>query len=71
MEELSKEILQAVKEWRSNGYPNVSDTTKRLLKYWFHEDHIFEDHPDFEDGMTFNFWECQREAIETIIYLMR
>ncbi|MFW5988539.1 MAG: DEAD/DEAH box helicase, partial [bacterium] len=27
------------------------------------------DHPDFEEGTPFNFWECQREAIETIVYL--
>ncbi|MFW6172468.1 MAG: DEAD/DEAH box helicase [Elusimicrobiota bacterium] len=66
---LPPKVLQAVKEWRKEGYPNVSDTTKRLLRYWFYEDHIFEGHPEFEDGMPFNFWECQREAIESIIYL--
>ncbi|MCX7914460.1 MAG: DEAD/DEAH box helicase family protein, partial [Thermodesulfovibrionales bacterium] len=36
--------------------------TKRLLQFWFYEDHIV-------NGESFKFWFCQREAIETLIYV--
>jgi type III restriction enzyme len=51
-----------VHEWRKQGYPGVTPTTKRLLQYWFEEDHLVENEP-------FQFWFCQREAIETLIYV--
>jgi len=37
--------------------------TKRLLNFWFNEDHLL------EDGSKLEFWRCQREAIETLIYV--
>jgi len=45
------------------NYPGATDTTARLLQHWFEEDHFA------EDGTHFSFWSCQREAVETIIYL--
>ncbi len=46
-----------VKEWREKGYPDVSDTTRYLLDFWF------------ERPRDKVFWFSQREAVETLIYL--
>jgi len=59
---LVNELRKAVYTWRERGYHGVTPTTKRLLQYWFNEDHIAESEP-------FQFWFCQREAIETLIYV--
>jgi len=59
---LANELRKAVYTWREQGYPNVTPTTKRLLQFWFEEDHLLENEP-------FEFWFCQREAIETLIYV--
>lgn len=53
-------IRQAVKEWREQGYPKVTRTTRDLLAYWFLN-------PERELGKLLFF--CQREAVETAIYL--
>ena len=55
-------LRKAVYSWRELGYPGITPTTKRLLQYWFNEDHIVNNEP-------FQFWFCQREAIETLIYV--
>jgi len=54
-------LRKAVFAWREQGYPGITDTTRRLLQFWFDEDHIVENGP-------FEFWFCQREAIESLIY---
>jgi len=59
---LVNEFRKAVYTWREQGYPGVTPTTKRLLQFWFEEDHIVENEP-------FEFWFCQREAIEALIYV--
>ncbi|MBC8526848.1 MAG: hypothetical protein H8D22_08330, partial [Candidatus Cloacimonetes bacterium] len=59
---LSNAFRKAVFTWRENGYEGVTDTTRRLLQFWFGEDHII-------NGNLFDFWFCQREAIETLIYI--
>jgi len=55
-------LRKAVFTWRNQGYPSVTPTTQRLLQFWFNEDHIVNKEP-------FEFWFCQREAIETLIYV--
>jgi type III restriction enzyme len=55
-------LRKAVFSWRGQGYPGTTTTTKRLLQYWFNEDHL-------ANGEPFQFWFCQREAIETLIYV--
>jgi type III restriction enzyme len=55
-------LRKAVFTWRNQGYPGVTPTTQRLLQFWFNEDHIVNKEP-------FQFWFCQREAIETLIYV--
>jgi len=59
---LVNELRKALITWREQDYPNITDTTRRLLQFWFNEDHIV-------DGEPFHFWFCQREAIETLIYV--
>lgn len=56
-------IRKEVDSWRLNDYAGASDTSKRLLEYWFDEDHLL------SDGKWYKFYYCQREAIETLIYL--
>jgi len=59
---LVNKLRNAVYTWREQGYPGTTPTTKRLLQFWFSEDHLV-------NGEPFQFWFCQREAIETLIYL--
>lgn len=58
---LADGLRRAVFTWRHSHYEGASDTTKRLLQFWFDEDHVVDDKP-------FEFWFCQREAIESLIY---
>ena len=61
---LVPKIRAAVDAWREQGYPGASEVTRRLFEYWFEEDH---DVPAFP--VPFRYYFCQREAIETAIYL--
>ena len=57
-------LRAAVKEWRELNYFGTSDTTRYLLSYWF-------ERMNAVSGMDgFRYYFCQREAIETFIYLM-
>jgi len=59
---LVNKLRQSVFKWRKDSYPNTTETTRRLLQFWFNEDHLVNTEP-------FQFWFCQREAIETLIYV--
>jgi len=59
---LVNSLRKAVFDWRNKDYSNVTKTTKRLLEFWFKEDHLVQDE-------EFQFWFAQREAIETLIYI--
>jgi type III restriction enzyme len=56
-------IRAEVDNWRNDDYAGASDTSKRLLEFWFGTDHRL------KDGREFRFYFGQREAIETLIYL--
>ncbi|MFA4915557.1 MAG: DEAD/DEAH box helicase family protein [Syntrophales bacterium] len=56
-----------VKAWRESDYPGASDTTRELLHHWFERDHLIGTTEG--DRLPFRYYFCQREAIETIIYL--
>ena len=56
-------IRQAVHAWRGLGYEGATATSKRLLSHWFESDHLT------KDGEEWLYYYCQREAIETLIYL--
>ena len=64
---LAQNIRGFVRQWRETGYPDASDTTRHLLDYWFHRSHR-RTTPAGED-FEFRYYFCQREAIETLIYL--
>ena len=59
---LVNELRKAVYAWRKEGYPGTTPTTKRLLQFWFFDDNLVNNEP-------FQFWFCQREGIETLIYI--
>jgi type III restriction enzyme len=56
-------IRTKVATWRGTGYPGASDTTQRLLNYWFHTDHRL------ANGRKFAYHYSQQHAVETLIYL--
>ncbi|MCF7811817.1 DEAD/DEAH box helicase family protein [bacterium] len=56
-------IRSAIAEWRNIGYEGATDITKELLYFWFESDH------KFPDGLPFRYHACQREAVETLIYV--
>ena len=62
---LVPEIRAAVDAWRESGYGGASEVTRRLFAYWFDEDH---DVPGFPG--SFRYYFCQREAIETLVWLV-
>jgi len=57
---LVNQLRERVSRWRDEGYPFTSGTTRRLLRHWTERDK--------REGLT-QFFFCQIEAIETLIYL--
>ena len=57
----------AVRDWREAFYAGASDTTRYLLEHWFERNHR-QKTPSGEE-FEFRYYFCQREAIETLIYL--
>lgn len=55
----------AVNTWRNEGYPGASEVSRRLFHYWFEEEHEVS---GFSAPFRYHF--CQREAIETLIWLV-
>jgi type III restriction enzyme len=62
---LVPKIRASVDAWRASGYQGASEVTRRLFEFWFEEDH---DVPGFEVPFRYHF--CQREAIETLAWLV-
>ena len=60
---LVNKLRTAVDQWRDGGYQGASDVSKRLMQFWFDEDHLL------KDGSVFRYWWAQRESLETLIYL--
>lgn len=56
-------IRQEVEQWQAKGRPGVTATTKRLLAWWFDNDHRT------SHGAKFRYFDAQRAAIETLVYL--
>ena len=57
-------IRESVHQWRRDSYPGVTDTTSTLLTHWFESDHQVE-----ASGEPWLYYYCQREALETTVYL--
>lgn len=51
-------LREDVRRWRENGYPGATNVTRDLLQHW--------SKPERARRLFF----CQREAVETIIYLL-
>ena len=62
---LVPKIRAAVDAWREQGYPGACEVTQRLFEYWFQEDHEIAGFP-----VPFRYYFCQREAIETLVWLV-
>jgi type III restriction enzyme len=60
---LVNRLREAVDRWRDNGYPGTSSVTQRLFQFWFEEDHLL-------NGSAFKYYFGQREAVETLVYLI-
>ena len=56
-------LRKPVDKWREDGYPGASTVTRRLFQYWFEDDHLM-------NGETFRYYFGQREAIETLVYIV-
>lgn len=61
--DLDIKIKQSLQTWRERNYEGASPVTRRLLEFWFKEEHIL------SDGSRFEFWRCQQEGIEALIYI--
>jgi len=61
---LVNKLRSEIDKWRNDGYPGATATSRELLSFWFEGSHssVFGNEP-------FHFYFCQREAIETIVYL--
>jgi type III restriction enzyme len=55
-------LRQEVAQWKQAECPGITKTTKRLLNWWFRNDHRT------PRGTRFSYYASQREAIETLIY---
>lgn len=64
---LVAKIREEVSEWRAQGYPGTSATSRSLLRWWFETKHLVEQ----ADGSLspFEYYFAQREAVETVIWL--
>ena len=56
-------VRARVDAWRAQNYVGASATSRRLLGFWFGDEHRS------DDGRPFRFYFCQREAVETFIFL--
>ena len=55
---LAKALEGEVQAWVDQGWPGVTQTTLELFNYWFQRGE------DVEEC----FYDCQRRAIETVVY---
>src|SRR6266508_1603253 len=58
MMSLAKHLKPIVEEWADGGWDGVTPTTRELLRHWF----------DRAVDAKERFYDCQRRAIETVIY---
>lgn len=64
--EIVRRIRGEVDDWRTGAYIGASETSQTLLQHWFGQDHVI-DGPD--GAFPFSYYFCQREAVETLVYL--
>ena len=64
---LVAQIREQVSQWRDDGYPGASPTSRALLHWWFATPHVVEQADGSE--LPFRYYFAQREAVETVIWL--
>ncbi|MCM3869232.1 MAG: DEAD/DEAH box helicase family protein [Pyrinomonadaceae bacterium] len=62
---LVNKLRAEVDTWRDKDYEGASEVTKDLFRYWFEEDHEVAGFP-----VPFRYHFCQREAMETLAYVV-
>ncbi len=68
MPPLVPELRKQVKAWRDSGYAKATETSRSLLNWWFKTPHLL---PKSDGTMAeFQYYFAQREALETIVYLV-
>ncbi len=65
---IAQNLRHFVAEWRDTDYPGASETSRELLNYWFGRSHTLRARGG--EAIPFRYYYCQREAIETLIYLL-
>lgn len=60
--EFVNELRSEVRGWREAGYPGTTEVTASLLDWWFGRD-------EERAAEHRRFFFCQREALETVVYL--
>ncbi len=56
-------LREAVKSWKAGGRKGITDTTGILLNYWF------DSRSQTRNRAPLQYYDSQREAIETLIYV--
>jgi len=65
---LVTELRKQVQAWRDNAYAGATDTSRSLLNWWFKTPHLL---PQADGSLSeFQYFFAQREALETLIYLV-
>ena len=64
---LVPELRKLVKKFRESGYDGATQTSKSLLNWWFKTPHLIQ---GAESSSEFKYFFSQREALETIIFLI-
>ena len=64
---LVQNVRREVRQWREAAYLGASDTTRQLLAHWFERPHRMKTAAGEE--FEFRYYFCQREAIESLVYL--
>lgn len=65
---LVSNLRHDVKDFRDSGYAGATETSRSLLKWWFLTPHLIQ--KSNGESFEFNYYFAQREALETIIYLV-
>ena len=68
MPPLVPQLRRKIADWREGGYVGATDTSRSLLTWWFLTPHLL----DRADGAVeqFEYFFAQREAIESIVWLV-
>ncbi len=59
---LVNDIRRRMREWKKDNYSGVTGVTRRLLEFWSAKREV--------SGRKYDFFFCQLEAIETLIFLI-